>query len=40
MQNWLEVRCGIAGMVWHQGTETSLVSKDDWAELKNFLPFI
>ena len=40
MQNWLVVMCGVAAMVQHQGSETSLVSKDDWAEVKNYLPFI
>ena len=40
MQNWLVIRCGLVVMIWHQGSGTSLVSMEDWAELKNFLPFI
>ena len=40
MQNGLEVRCNIAVMVQCQRSEISLVSKDDWAELENFLPLI
>ena len=40
MQNGLEVRCGIAVMIQYQASEISWVSKDDWAELEHFLPFI
>ena len=43
MQNWLVVRqvvkCSTAVVIQHQGSEISLVSKDDCEDLKTFLPF-
>ena len=39
MQNWLVVRCGAAVMLHHQGSEISLVSKDDLMDLKKYSAF-